>query len=106
VLARYALDIKSEDAVTSEDFAVSSAMLREFVRRLRARDVEMPDSIWAGATSLVAQQLGYEIARYVFGRPAELRRRVGEDKHIREAVQLLQRAASQAELLALARQGN
>jgi carboxyl-terminal processing protease len=105
VLARYALDLKAEDAVTSEDFTVSSAMLREFVRRLRARDVAMPDSVWAGATALVGQQLGYEIARYVFGRPAELRRRVAEDKHIREAVQLLQRAANQTDLLSLVNKG-
>jgi carboxyl-terminal processing protease len=106
VLARYALDLKGAEAVTSEDFQVSSAMLREFVRRLRARDVTMPDSIWSGAAQLVGQQLGYEISRYVFGRPAELRRRVSEDKQIREALRMLQQAHNQTDLLALVNKGN
>lgn len=101
VLARYALDLKAENAVTTEDFRVSPDMLQEFLRRLRARGVTMPDSIWSGAKDLVGQQLGYEIARYTFGRPAELRRRVREDKQIAEAIRLLQRAHTQTDLLAL-----
>jgi carboxyl-terminal processing protease len=102
-LARYALDLKADNAITSEDFQVSGEMLQELLRRLRARDVEMPDSVWAGARRLLAEQLGFELARYVFGRPAELHRRVRLDKQVSEAIQLLQQAETQADLLALAK---
>jgi hypothetical protein len=106
VLARYALDLKAEDAVASEGFTVSSAMLDGFLTMLRDRGVAMPDSIWNGAKNLVAEQLGLELARYVFGRPAELRRRVQEDPQVERAIELLRQASDQAELLALAKEGN
>lgn len=106
VLARYALDLKAEDAVLNEDFTLSSTILQGFVDMLRERGVEMPDSVWAGATDFVGQQLGLEVARYVFGRDAELRRRVREDKQVSTAIELLQEAQDQAELLALASRNN
>jgi len=45
--------------------------------------------------------LGYEIARYVFGRPAEFRRRARDDKQMQTAMDLLHRAQSPKDLLAI-----
>jgi hypothetical protein len=99
-LARYALDIKGEGIITSEDFTVSDAMLAELLNRVRRRGVELPDSVWAGASDLVAGQLGLELARYVFGRPAELLRRVRADNQVAAAIDLLLQASSQEDLFA------
>lgn len=102
-LARYALDIKGEGRITSEDFTVSPAMLQELAARVRERGVSIPDSVWAGATGLASAQLGFEIARYVFGRPAELVRRVRSDDQVAAAIELLQSASTQQDLFEAAR---
>lgn len=102
-IARLALDIKGEGRITREDFTVSEAMLAELHVRVRARGVVMPDSAWAGASDLIARQLGFELARYVFGRPAELQRRVRADIQVSAAIDLLGRASTQRELFTVAR---
>jgi carboxyl-terminal processing protease len=102
-LARYALDIKGEGTITDEAFTVSPAMLEQLLERVRARGVEMPDSIWAGASDLISTQFGFELARYVFGRPAELIRRTRADIQVAAAIELLTGASTQEELLAAAR---
>jgi carboxyl-terminal processing protease len=103
-LARYALDIKGAGSITGEDFTVSEAMLAELLNRVRDRGVELPDSVWAGASALVGGQLGFELARYVFGRPAELARRVREDNQVAAAITLLLNASTQEDLFAAARE--
>jgi hypothetical protein len=102
-IARYALDIKAEGTIVDQDFAVSQAMMTELLTRVRGRGVEMPDSIWAGAEALISGQLGFEIARFVFGRPAELVRRVRADVQVSTAIDLLTDTSTQEELLAAAR---
>ena len=103
-LARYALDIKGEGTISDEDFTISQAMFAELLNRVRTRGVEMPDSVWAAASELITGQLGFEVARYVFGRPAELVRRVRADNQVSAAIELLTEASTQEELLAAARQ--
>jgi hypothetical protein len=75
-------------------------MVDEVVRRLRTKGVTLPDSVIAGARSLMSQELGIEVARYVFGRPAEFRRRMGDDPQVQQAIALARRAKSPADLLA------
>jgi hypothetical protein len=103
-LARFALDIKGSGSVTSEDFTVTQQMLTELLTRVRQRGVELPDSVWAGASDLIEAQLGFEIARYVFGRPAELVRRVRADAQVAAAVGLLLEASTQQDLFEAARE--
>src|SRR5207253_2838730 len=69
VRTAYALEIKTSGRVKSPDFSVTAEMADEVIRRLRARGVALPDSVIAGARHVIAQDLGYEIARYGFGRP-------------------------------------
>ncbi len=66
----------------------------------------MADSIFYGSRDLIAEQFGYELTRYTFGREAELRRLTSTDKQVAKAIELLQAAQSPEELFALAGRTN
>ncbi len=102
VLSSYALELKAGNRLTDPGFPVTDDLVAEVLRRLRARGAVLPDSVVAGARNLVAQDLGYEAARYVFGRPAEVRRRMADDHQVQAALALARRAKSPQDLLALA----
>lgn len=102
VLSTYALDLKGQNGITDPDFTVTPQMLQEFRRRLAAREVTVADSVWNGASPLLDRQLGYEITRYVFGRPAEIRRQLRHDAQVAEAAALLRRADSPRAVFSLA----
>jgi carboxyl-terminal processing protease len=101
-LTTLALEYKTKKAVTSESFTVTPEMQQQVYQRLTAKGVKMKPDVFAGAGRLVKDQLGYEIARYVFGRPAEFRRRAADQKDMQTALQLLRRAQSPKDLLGLA----
>ncbi len=106
VLTSYALELKGGGKITGPDFQVAPEMRAELARRLRSRGVEFPMPVWDAARELVEQQFSYEIARYVFGRPAEFARRTSDDTQVQRAVVLLKRARTPKELLSLAQRGN
>ncbi len=97
----YALELKAAGTLTDPTFTVTQEMVDEVLRRLRARGVAMSDSLAAGARHYITQDLGYEITRYVFGQPAELRRRMHDDRQIQQALALARKAKSPADLLTL-----
>jgi carboxyl-terminal processing protease len=101
VLTSYALELKRDRAVASEDFTVTPEMEQQVLERLRARKIDLSPSVYAGARRLVREQLGYEIARYVFGRPAEFRRRANDDQQVQQALALLRKAQTPKDLLSL-----
>ncbi|MEP6572113.1 MAG: S41 family peptidase [Gemmatimonadota bacterium] len=102
VLTGYALELKSAHSISGENFQLTPAMRAELLKRLRAKGVEMTDAIFNSAEPLVDEQLSYEIARYVFGRPAEFRRRVQDDRQMQTALGLLRKATTPKDLLGLA----
>ena len=102
VLTTYALELKRSGALSSPSFAITPQMLQQVRSRLGAKGVTLNDSVFAGASGLVGEQLGYEAARYVFGRPAELRRRAVDDRQMQEALALLRSAQTPRDLLELA----
>jgi carboxyl-terminal processing protease len=102
-LTSIALEAKKNHKVTSESFKVTPEMRQEVYQRLRTHDVEISQSVFQGAASLIDEQLGYEIARYVFGRSAEFRRRAANDQQMQTAIGLLRKAQTPKELLSLAR---
>ena len=102
VLTSFALESKKNDAVKSESFTVTPEMRQQVYQRLRAKGIEMTPQVYDGAGGLIDEQLGYDIARYVYGRPAEFRRRVRDDKQMQTAMALLRKAGSPRELLSLA----
>ena len=101
VVTTYALELKAGNTLQTPAFTVSAAMVDEVLRRLRAKDVTLTDEIAAGARPLIAQDIGYEASRYVFGRPTEFRRRMGDDTQIQRALALAGRARSPQDLLAI-----
>ncbi len=99
-LTATALDLKEKKSVTSESFKVTPAMRQELVDRLRTKGVTLsPEEVQQGAT-LIDDQLSYEIARYTFGREAELRRRDADDPQVHAALELLRKATTPQSLLA------
>lgn len=102
VLTTYALDLKRDRVVTSEEFTVTSAMRAEVVERLRRKGVVLTPEVVAESGRLLDQNLSYEVARYVFGRPAEFRRRARDDRQMQTALELLRKASTPAALLGLA----
>ncbi len=101
-LTSYAIELKEANRLSNRNFTVTGSMVDEIVRRMRAKGAEIPDSVIAGARALIAQDVGYEAARYVFGRPAEFRRRMADDEQVKRALALANRAKSPQDLLTLA----
>jgi hypothetical protein len=101
-LTGYALELKQQKAVTSEQFTVTPAMRQAFYDRLAKKGVVVTPATYQAASPFIDQQLGYEISRYTFGRPAESRRRWQDDLQLQEALRLLRRAATPKDLLTLA----
>jgi carboxyl-terminal processing protease len=102
-LTSIALEAKKTHGIKTEAFKVTTEMRQQVFNRLRARKVEISPSVFQGAGTLIDEQLGYEIARYVFGRPAEFRRRASNDSQMQTAMGLLRKAQTPKELLSLAR---
>jgi carboxyl-terminal processing protease len=101
-LTSYAIELKEGNRLSSRNFTVTASMVDEIVRRMRAKGAELPDSVIAGARALITQEVGYEAARYVFGRSAEFRRRMADDEQVKRALALAQKAKTPQELLTLA----
>jgi carboxyl-terminal processing protease len=101
-LTSYAIELKEGNRLANQSFTVTEAMVDEVVRRIRAKGAELPDSVVAGARTLLHQELGYEAARYVFGRSAEFRRRMADDQQVKRALALAQKAKSPQDLLTMA----
>ncbi|HXV90424.1 MAG TPA: S41 family peptidase [Gemmatimonadales bacterium] len=106
VISTYALELKARGGLTDPSFAVGTPMVDEVLRRLAAKDVAIDPEAVAGARTLIAQDLGYEASRYVFGRDAEFRRRMGDDRQIQEALRIARRARTPQELFTLAGGGS
>jgi carboxyl-terminal processing protease len=102
-LTSIALEAKKTHGVKSESFKVTPEMRQQVFNRLRARKVDISQDAFQGAGALIDEQLGYEIARYVFGRPAEFRRKAANDSQMQTAIGLLRKAQTPKELLSLAR---
>jgi carboxyl-terminal processing protease len=102
-LTSIALEAKKAHGVKSESFKVTPEMRQRVYNRLRAKDVQISPVVFNGAGTLIDEQLGYEIARYVFGRPAEFRRRAANDLQMQTAMGLLRKVQTPKDLLSLAR---
>ena len=88
-LTAYALSVKTSRAVTSPDFHVTPVMLGAFRQLLVSRSITVACDEWDAASPFVTRLLTYEVARYVFGVQAELRRRLEEDRAVLTARELL-----------------
>ncbi len=101
-ITAYALELKEQHSISSEDFTVTPAMRHELTRRMRANGVNVSNAVADNAARMLDENLAFEIARYVFGRDAELRRRAKDDNQLQTAMDLLRRAPSPRALMELA----
>jgi carboxyl-terminal processing protease len=95
----YALSLKASGAVPTAQFVVTPAMREELYRRLQARQIIVPRTVYDSAAPLVTRALGSQIARYVFGPRAEAARSLREDPALVKALELLTGVGSSAELM-------
>jgi carboxyl-terminal processing protease len=102
-LTSIALEAKKTHGVKSESFKVTPQMRQQVYDRLRAREVNVSPSVFNAAGRLIDEQLALEVARYVFGRPAEFRRRATTDMQMQTALGMLRKAQTPKELMSLAR---
>ena len=96
----YAMSLKGANTVSSPDFAVTDGMRDAVWQRMRQRGIEIDRSVYDAAAPLVSRIIAYDVARYVFGRPAEQRRIVQDDPIVQRAMELARGARTQKELLA------
>jgi carboxyl-terminal processing protease len=106
VITSYALEQKSARAVPNENFTVTPAMRQQVYQRLKQKGVQLSPEEFKQGGRLVDQQIGYELARYVFGKSAEFRRRAVDDRQMQTALDLLRKAGTPKELLGLAIAGS
>jgi hypothetical protein len=103
VLADYASDLrKNPHAPKFESFRVSEEMRGPVYERMQQIGLELPRSTFDNAAGYIDEQLGYEMARALFGAPAEARRRAYSDRQMQAAVRLLRRAKTQEDALGIA----
>lgn len=98
-LTAYALSLKASRAVTSADFRVTPEMREAFRRLIARRGITIDRAQYDAASAVVTRLLTYEIARYVFGVQAELRRRLEEDRIVNAARELLNGDVTQRTVL-------
>jgi carboxyl-terminal processing protease len=98
-LTAYALSLKTSRTVGSPDFRVTPPMLDAFRQLLDRRGISISRDEWEAASPFVTRLLTYEIARYVFGVQAELRRRLEEDRVVMTARELLMGDVTQRTVL-------
>jgi carboxyl-terminal processing protease len=96
----YATSLKGSNTVTSPDFVVTDAMRDAVWQRMRQRGIEIDRAVYDAAAPLVSRFIAPEVTRYVFGRPAEVRRNVQDDPIVQRAIDLTRGVKTQQELLA------
>lgn len=95
----YARYLKGRRAIASPDFEVTPAMREEVWRRMTARGVEMPRSVYDEAEEMVSRFIAFDIARYIFGGEAEFRRRAAVDRPLQKALELARGVRTEQDLL-------
>ena len=101
-ITSYALEIKNDGSVTDSDFVVTRGMRNTLYQKLDERGGSVSEAEFNAAGDLIDDQLGYEIARYVFGRDVEFQRRNADDSQIQAAFELLAQARTPDALMTLA----
>src|SRR5689334_23752060 len=87
--------------VTGVQTCALPILVTEVLNRLRARGVTFSPAILQGGSDLLKQEIGYEVARYSFGRIGEFHRRISDDQQVVRALDLARKARTPQELLSL-----
>ncbi len=99
VLSAYAAELRADGSVTDEAFKVTADMREELYARLLEEDVSLSPETYEDASAYVTDQLGYEIARELFGTESVVRRQAKADRQLQAALWLLRSSESQQETI-------
>jgi carboxyl-terminal processing protease len=102
VLSAYAAELREDGSVTDESFQVTPAMRAGLYERLLDAGVSLSPETYEEASGYVADQLGYEIARELFGTESVVRRQAKADRQLQAALRLLRGSESQQETITTA----
>jgi carboxyl-terminal processing protease len=99
ILQDYALQLKGS---VPRDFTPPSTWTDEVFRRMARDSVVLDPKIQAGARTAIERDLANRVARLSYGDAAAKVRLVKEDKPLLKAIEMLEKNATQAQLLAAA----
>ncbi len=99
VLSAYAAELRADGSVTDEAFKVTAGMRDVLYDRLLDEGVSLRRETYEDASAYVADQLGYEIARELFGTESVVRRQAKADRQLQAALRLVRGADSQQETI-------
>jgi carboxyl-terminal processing protease len=102
VLSAYAVELRAEGSVSDESFQVTAAMREGLYARLLEAGVNLSPETYEEASGYVADQLGYEIARELFGTESVVRRQAKADRQLQAALRLLRDSHTQQETITAA----
>ena len=102
LLSAYAAELRADGSVTDETFQVTEDMREELYARLVEEGVSLSPETYADAAPYVADQLGYEIARELFGIESVVRRQAKADRQLQAALRLLRASESQQQTITAA----
>jgi len=97
VLIDYALELKG---TVLRDYKVPATWSTEIMRRLSVMGFKVDPKFADVAPAELASELDRRVARLSFGDIAEKSRTLRDDRQLRKAIEMLQRSATQAQLLA------
>jgi hypothetical protein len=95
VLTAYAADLRADSAVSDESFVVTQAMRDTLYARLEHEGVPLARETYDDAAPYVAEQLGYEVTRELFGTESVVRRQAKGDRQLQAALRLVRNADTQ-----------
>jgi carboxyl-terminal processing protease len=98
-LDSYAFELKKS---VTKDFVMSPAWTKELTQRLESRGVTIEPRFQSAATRLLGRELEHRVARMAFGDAAAKERDLHTDHQLAQAVDLLEKAATQRELFTVA----
>jgi carboxyl-terminal processing protease len=102
VLSAYADELRADGSVTDETFQVTPEMREGLYARLLEEGITLSRETYYDASPYVADQLGYEIARELFGTESVVRRQAKADRQLQAALRLLRGSESQQEVITAA----
>jgi carboxyl-terminal processing protease len=101
-VAGYAADLRASGTVTDEAFQITPAMREGLLLRLEEEGIALSRDTFESALPYVDEQLGYEIARELFGTESVVRRQAKADRQLQAALRIVRASRTQQEALTAA----
>ncbi|HET7423252.1 MAG TPA: S41 family peptidase [Gemmatimonadales bacterium] len=99
VLSAYAAELRTDPEVSDESFVVTQAMRDTLYARLVGEGVPLARDTYDAAAPYVAEQLGYEVTRELFGTESVVRRQAKGDRQLQAALRIVRTAGNQQEAI-------